>query len=574
MAATTLNDRQVDAASALSILGRSANSSGPNASIAATGGSDAVLRESSSSIGWGTIATGGIANSAVTYAKIQNVGATARILGRKTAGSGVIEELTASDLSTTFGVVLLSPGAAQSGTISITGAITSTGHTGVAGTALALAATAPSVTSATQVGVAVNINASNAVAGSVTSGAQAGGAVNITAGDAARKTSGNAAGGGIVITAGAGIGAGLQGSVTIDAADVNIITGTLTSSGTGFVVSAGTFNYSAGNTFSVTSAATTFSKSSSGANVNVTIQNLSNTSSSAASLYIKNGGLSGDDVWIYFGGQTSGAGVDFSIGIDATDGLFKLSNSSILGANDTLTIAAGGALTYTRKVSGTLAAQQSAMQLGITGGTENAGSGPSLLFFADNSAASKQFLGRVSGVWETPTSGSEAGGILFSVRANTGDTTASTACLRMLSTQEVRGGEVNGGSWGIQVFTETVTWSGTTGVSTTGNLLPANSLILAVMVRNTSALTNVTAYEIGDSTSVARFGSSGAVNGSSGTTFVAPNVWDGSKATTLALSPWQSAADKVKLTRTTGSGTQSGSTEIVVYAIVFTPPTS
>lgn len=36
-----------------------------------------------------------IANSAVTYAKMQNVSATARLLGRVTAGSGVVEELTA-----------------------------------------------------------------------------------------------------------------------------------------------------------------------------------------------------------------------------------------------------------------------------------------------------------------------------------------------------------------------------------------------------------------------------------------------------------------------------------------------
>jgi hypothetical protein len=40
----------------------------------------------------GAIATT-IANSVVTYAKIQNVSATAKVLGRSTAGAGVIEEL-------------------------------------------------------------------------------------------------------------------------------------------------------------------------------------------------------------------------------------------------------------------------------------------------------------------------------------------------------------------------------------------------------------------------------------------------------------------------------------------------
>jgi hypothetical protein len=42
--------------------------------------------------------TTAIANDAVTYAKMQNVSATSRILGRKTAGAGDVEELTLSEL--------------------------------------------------------------------------------------------------------------------------------------------------------------------------------------------------------------------------------------------------------------------------------------------------------------------------------------------------------------------------------------------------------------------------------------------------------------------------------------------
>lgn len=45
-----------------------------------------------------TVATGDIDDDAVTYAKIQDVGATARILGRKTAGSGIVEECTLSEI--------------------------------------------------------------------------------------------------------------------------------------------------------------------------------------------------------------------------------------------------------------------------------------------------------------------------------------------------------------------------------------------------------------------------------------------------------------------------------------------
>jgi len=47
----------------------------------------------SAKIADGAVATVDIANSAVTYAKIQNVSATDRILGRSTAGAGVVEEI-------------------------------------------------------------------------------------------------------------------------------------------------------------------------------------------------------------------------------------------------------------------------------------------------------------------------------------------------------------------------------------------------------------------------------------------------------------------------------------------------
>lgn len=48
--------------------------------------------------------TATIASAAVSYAKIQNVSATSRILGRKSSGSGTIEELAASDISNILGL--------------------------------------------------------------------------------------------------------------------------------------------------------------------------------------------------------------------------------------------------------------------------------------------------------------------------------------------------------------------------------------------------------------------------------------------------------------------------------------
>ena len=78
---------------ALSVIGRSANSTGAPADIAATAATDYVLRESGGTLGFGTVATAGLADGAVTYAKIQNVSATDKVLGRSTAGAGAVEEI-------------------------------------------------------------------------------------------------------------------------------------------------------------------------------------------------------------------------------------------------------------------------------------------------------------------------------------------------------------------------------------------------------------------------------------------------------------------------------------------------
>ena len=52
----------------------------------------------------GTIATANVADDAITYAKIQNVSATNRILGRDSANAGVIEEITPANVRTMINV--------------------------------------------------------------------------------------------------------------------------------------------------------------------------------------------------------------------------------------------------------------------------------------------------------------------------------------------------------------------------------------------------------------------------------------------------------------------------------------
>jgi hypothetical protein len=80
---------------ALSVIGRSSNTTGAPADIAATAASGAVLRESGSVLAFGTIT-----------AAATNFAATARLHGRVTAGAGAGEEVTAANLLATFGTVL------------------------------------------------------------------------------------------------------------------------------------------------------------------------------------------------------------------------------------------------------------------------------------------------------------------------------------------------------------------------------------------------------------------------------------------------------------------------------------
>ena len=93
-----ITDGKLRNSGALSVIGRSANSAGDPADISATAATDAVLRESGSTIGFGTIATGGIANAAVTLAKMADL-AQSRIIGRaEGAGTGVPTALTPSQV--------------------------------------------------------------------------------------------------------------------------------------------------------------------------------------------------------------------------------------------------------------------------------------------------------------------------------------------------------------------------------------------------------------------------------------------------------------------------------------------
>ncbi|MGO4666579.1 hypothetical protein [Bosea sp. 2RAB26] len=101
-----VDDAKLRDSAALSVIGRSANSSGDPADI--TAGTDGhVLRRSGASVGFGDVATAGIADKAVTLAKQADV-ATSVLMGRATAGPGSQEAMTGAQA---LGIITSSAGA-------------------------------------------------------------------------------------------------------------------------------------------------------------------------------------------------------------------------------------------------------------------------------------------------------------------------------------------------------------------------------------------------------------------------------------------------------------------------------
>ena len=93
----TFDKLQQSASTGLSVIGRSANNTGNFAEIVA-GTNGHVLRLSGTSLGFGEVATAGIANNAVTYTKIQNVTTANRLLGSTTANANVSEVQVETDM--------------------------------------------------------------------------------------------------------------------------------------------------------------------------------------------------------------------------------------------------------------------------------------------------------------------------------------------------------------------------------------------------------------------------------------------------------------------------------------------
>ena len=110
-----------------------------------------------------------IANSAVTYAKIQNVSTNNRLLGRSTAGAGVVEEITVgSGLSLSGGTLTASGGG--SGTVTDVSVVTANGVSG----SVATSTTTPAITLTLGAITPTSVAATGTVTGSNLSGTNTG----------------------------------------------------------------------------------------------------------------------------------------------------------------------------------------------------------------------------------------------------------------------------------------------------------------------------------------------------------------------------------------------------------------
>ncbi len=93
IANNAVTDAKLRTSAALSVVGRSANSTGNVADISATAASGAVLRESGSTLGFGTVGTAGLAANAVTDAIIRQ-GAAHTLIGRSANSTGNVADIS------------------------------------------------------------------------------------------------------------------------------------------------------------------------------------------------------------------------------------------------------------------------------------------------------------------------------------------------------------------------------------------------------------------------------------------------------------------------------------------------
>lgn len=130
----------------------------------------------------------------------------------------------------------------------------------------------------------------------------------------------------------------------------------------------------------------------------------------------------------------------------------------------------------------------------------------------------------------------------------------------------------NGATLVYGVNTELLTLAtGATTTDTTGNLLPARSIIDSVTGEVTTLITTAVSWGLGDPTTAARFTATNAGAVTLGATLSGLDHWSGA-VSTLATGPSQASAAKVRVTTNANPG--AGVVRIVVFYHQVTAPTS
>jgi len=103
IANNAVTDTKLRDSAGFSVIGKATTGSGDPADIVAAA-DQALRRSGAGDLGFGTLVTNNIGDDQVTYAKIQNVSATDVLLGRDTAGAGDVEEIAVAAARTMLGV--------------------------------------------------------------------------------------------------------------------------------------------------------------------------------------------------------------------------------------------------------------------------------------------------------------------------------------------------------------------------------------------------------------------------------------------------------------------------------------
>lgn len=276
----------------------------------------------------------------------------------------------------------------------------------------------------------------------------------------------------------------------------------------------------------------------------------------------------------------------------ATDS-WTISSALVAGSNgaSTLTIAHSGstgvaAVSVPVLITGIGTAAAPSLQIGnVTNtGLYQFGSGNSTIVFV--AAGNKGFAFRGS----SGTAISSNGVYAITSSSNQPDGTVDTGLSRAAAAgiaigngtaQDISGSitlttvtqqSANAAQWIKGQSSELLTLS-TVGLTTdtVGNLLPAGSIIEAVVCRVTTTITTTTNWAVGDATQSARFSSANATL-VAGTTSIGLNQADPTVAS-ANLGPVQVAAAKVRIT-CTGSNPGAGIIRITVFYRQFVAPTS